>query len=145
MLQSFHPFPQGSASISHETSQVPSFDRQTISWVIVGTKNYNNNIITMTVITRNLSNKHSPVQSGSSSDWPQPNWSIDWSSAFWQTRTDWRKGGQCGRLLSASLSCPRLWIIGKRYFLLMAPSAVKKTQEKMITNSFLSTVTFTEC
>lgn len=46
----------------------------------------------MTVITRNVSNKHSPVQSGSSSDWPQPNWSIiDWSSAAWQTRTDWRK------------------------------------------------------
>lgn len=45
----------------------------------------------MTVITRNLSNKHSPVQSGSSSDWPQPNGSIDWSSAVWRTRTDWRK------------------------------------------------------
>lgn len=43
MLQSFRPFPQGSASIFHETSQVPSFDRQTISGVIVGKKNYNNN------------------------------------------------------------------------------------------------------
>lgn len=43
MLQSFDPFPQGSASIFHETSQVPSFDRQTISGVIVGKKNYNNN------------------------------------------------------------------------------------------------------
>lgn len=56
-------------------------DKQ-ISWVITGKKRKKKNIkititiITKTVITRNVSNKHSPVQSGSFSDWPQPNWSI---------------------------------------------------------------------
>lgn len=137
MLQSFHPFPQGSASIYHETSQVPSFDRQTISWVIVGKKKkiiITITIITITVITRNVSNKHSPVQSGSTSDWPQPNGSIiDGSSAACQTPYWLKKGGQCCRLLSAStsLSCPRLWFIGKCLSVNVPLCCEKKAQRKV--------------
>lgn len=106
MLQSFHPFPQGFASIFHETSQVPSFDRKTISWVIVGKKKIiiTITIITLTVITRNVSNKHSPVQSGSSSDRPQQNWSIiNWSSVYLTDRNCLKQGGQCCRLFSFQL------------------------------------------
>lgn len=65
------PFSTGRCKLFfRETLKVPSFDRQTISWFIVGKKKKEREeiiititIITMTVITRNVSNKHSPVQS----------------------------------------------------------------------------------